>query len=296
MRKGLVIAVSTAMLLSSCGTYEGSGAYTGATLGSILGSAIGGLSDGPRGSDLGTLIGTVGGAAVGAAIGAKADQQRAEDLQQYQHDKAERAAARARRQQSYQPQENSGQQYNAQPQSNNNSTTDYSEEGKEQSGFDATNSGDDRIYDFSSSDYTGNYSAQKPSVTMPANSSVSRIAGHLTYSPAIEVRNARFVDDNENGTIERGELCKIIFEVMNQSNTTVRDVIPNVVETTGNRHIYISPSIHVEEIEPGKGIRYTAMVKADNRLGNGKVKFCVSVLQGNNEISKVSEFNIPTRK
>ena len=55
------------LLLSSCDTYTGSGAYAGATFGSILGSAIGGLSGGPRGSDMGTIIGMAGGAAVGAA-------------------------------------------------------------------------------------------------------------------------------------------------------------------------------------------------------------------------------------
>ena len=284
------------MLLSSCGTYEGSGAYTGATLGSILGSAIGGLSDGPRGSDLGTLIGTVGGAAVGAAIGAKADQQRAEDLQQYQHDKAERAAARARRQQSYQPQENSGQQYNAQPQSNNNSTTDYSEEGKEQSGFDATNSGDDRIYDFNGTDYTGSMSTQQPQVTMPMHSSVEDMAGNLKYSPSIEIKNARFLDDNQDGKIERGEMSKVIFEVFNRSNKTLYDIVPTVVEASGNKHLFISPSMHVEKLAPGQGIRYTALVLGDNRIKDGSAKICVSVVQGGKSISKISEFNIPTVK
>ena len=47
----------SSLLLSSCDTYTGSGAYAGATFGSILGSAIGGLSGGPRGSDMGTIIG-----------------------------------------------------------------------------------------------------------------------------------------------------------------------------------------------------------------------------------------------
>ena len=286
MRKGIVIAVSATMLLSGCGSYEGAGAYTGATFGSILGSAIGGISDGPRGSDIGTLIGTIGGAAIGGASGAQADKQREADLQQYQHDKAERAAARARRQQQSAPQSNSKQ---AAPNS-------YQEEGKEESGFDSSNSGDDRIYDFNSSDYTGSYSAQQPTTSLPSGSSVNSIASHLSYQPAIVVKNARFVDDNEDGVIERGEISKIIFEIYNQGETVLHDIQPTVIEASGNRHLYISPSIHIETIAPGKGIRYTAMVKADNRIGNGKVKFCVSVLQGENAISKITEFNIPTRK
>lgn len=86
MKKGLVYAISATLLLSSCNSYTGMGAYTGSSLGSILGSAIGGIAGGPRGSDLGTLVGMAGGAAIGAAVGAKADQQE----QQRVHDHYDR--------------------------------------------------------------------------------------------------------------------------------------------------------------------------------------------------------------
>lgn len=131
---------------------------------------------------------------------------------------------------------------------------------------------------------------------MPMQSGVESLAGNLRYTPNIEVRNARFIDGNQNGKIERGEMSKIIFEVYNRSKHTLYDVVPTVVEATGNKHIVISPNMHVEQILPGKGIRYTALVKADNRLKDGLTKFCVSVVQGGQSISKVSEFNIPTRK
>ena len=74
MKKIMLFVACSSLLLSSCDTYTGSGAYAGATFGSILGSAIGGLSGGPKGSDMGTIIGMAGGAAVGAAIGSQADQ------------------------------------------------------------------------------------------------------------------------------------------------------------------------------------------------------------------------------
>ena len=57
MKKIMLFVACSSLLLSSCDTYTGSGAYAGATFGSILGSAIGGLSGGPRGSDMGTIIG-----------------------------------------------------------------------------------------------------------------------------------------------------------------------------------------------------------------------------------------------
>lgn len=275
MKKSLTIALSSLLILSGCDTYAGSNAYLGSNIGAILGSAIGGINDGPRGSDVGTIIGMAGGAVVGAIIGNSADQRAHDEMVEH------REAVKQRRME---------QQQNEMPESNysSNDTDNYT------SGFDATNSGDDRIYDFSSSDYTGNYSAQTPKEQMPQNSSVEDMAQSFTYTPSIEIRNARFVDDNEDGKIQRDEICKIIFEVINRGNQPLTDVVPTVIEANGNRHIFISPSMHIESIAPGKGIRYTAVIKADNRLKEGNARFCVSVIQGGKAISKVSEFNIPT--
>ena len=275
MKKSLTIALSSLLILSGCDTYAGSNAYLGSNIGAILGSAIGGINDGPRGSDVGTIIGMAGGAVVGAIIGNSADQRAHDEMVEH------REAVKQRRME---------QQQNEMPESNysSNDTDNYT------SGFDATNSGDDRIYDFSSSDYTGNYSAQTPKEQMPQNSSVEDMAQSFTYTPSIEIRNARFVDDNEDRKIQRDEICKIIFEVINRGNQPLTDVVPTVIEANGNRHIFISPSMHIESIAPGKGIRYTAVIKADNRLKEGNARFCVSVIQGGKAISKVSEFNIPT--
>lgn len=275
MKKSLTIALSSLLILSGCDTYAGSSAYLGSNIGAILGSAIGGINDGPRGSDVGTIIGMAGGAVVGAIIGNSADQRAHDEMVEH------REAVKQRRME---------QQQNEMPESNysSNDTDNYT------SGFDATNSGDDRIYDFSSSDYTGNYSAQTPKEQMPQNSSVEDLAQSFTYTPSIEIRNARFVDDNEDGKIQRDEICKIIFEVINRGNQPLTDVVPTVIEANGNRHIFISPSMHIESIAPGKGIRYTAVIKADNRLKEGNARFCVSVIQGGKAISKISEFNIPT--
>lgn len=122
MKKMLfVLAVST-MLLSSCSTYTGQGAYTGATLGSILGSAIGGISGGWHGSHVGEIVGMAGGAAVGAAIGSAADRKEAERYEAYRRQRDQRDANRSSRY-----------------------TDDENYSGADDSGFDANNRGDDRI-------------------------------------------------------------------------------------------------------------------------------------------------------
>ena len=267
-----IIALTAAMLLASCGTYTGQGAYTGASFGSILGSAIGGISNGPRGSDIGTIVGMAGGAIIGGVIGQQADQQRQADLAQYRNDKAERAAR------------HNNDNYGSNSY-DNNYNSNYNDSDNV---IDPTNSGDDRLYDFSSSDYTGTYSAQQPFTQMPASSSVDDLLQGMKYAPHIEIRNARIVDANQDNIISRGELCKVIFEVYNTGQSTLHDIQPTVVEATGNRHLFISPGMHVEQLQPGAGIRYTAMLKADNRLGDGTAHICLSVVQGENAISKVT--------
>lgn len=281
MKKLLIILLGSSLLLNSCNTYTGSGAYAGSSIGAILGSAIGGLSGGPRGSDVGTLIGMAGGAVVGAAIGSQADNE------------VQQQAERARRNRSCQQDDTYGYQRSHDSYSRQDGYTSQSSATTNDSGFDSSNSGDDRLYDFNGSDYTGNYSAQKPTSSMPS-AKVEDLGSNLSYSPQLEIVNARFVDDNEDRMLNRNETCKIIFEIVNRSNDAVYDVVPTVIETTKNKHIFISPSIHVEKIGPGKGIRYTAMVKADNRLKDGSACFCVSVIHGDKAISKVHEFNIPT--
>lgn len=247
MKKMMALAVGATLLLSSCSSYTGAGAYTGAQFGSILGSAIGGISGGPRGSDIGTIVGMAGGAMVGATIGNAADHKA--------HGKMD----------------------------NDREGYDSSD-----SGFDSTNSGDDRI-DFDGGDAaTGNYEYKQPS--SPADNVYTHSA------PTMEIRNARFIDADGDDTISRGEMCKVVFEVYNNGLQPVYNVVPTVAEMTGNKHIYISQPISVEKIGAYKGVRYTAMVKADNRLKYGTIKLCCSILQNGETISKVTEFNLETRK
>lgn len=268
MKKVILLMLCSSLVMSSCDTYTGSGAYAGGSIGSILGSAIGGLSGGPRGSDMGTIIGMAGGAVVGAVIGSQADKAQADREAAYQQDRVERRP---------------GSDYSNTP------VTDNPEI------FDSNNGGDDRLYDFKGKDYTGDYSAQQPTTSLPT-ATVEELGARFSYSPTLEIVNARFVDDNEDNCLNRNETCKVIFEIVNRGHEPVYDVVPTVVETTGNKHIFISPSIHVEKISPGSGVRYTAMVKADRKLKDGMARFCVSVIHEGKSISKVNEFNIPTKR
>ena len=115
MKKIIFVTMVSLLTMSSCSTYTGNGAITGGMFGAMIGSSIGGISGGWRGSHVGQVVGMAGGAVVGAAIGAAEEKKQEERIQQYRREQAQRRAARQRT---------------------------YS---SEDSGFDPTNSGDDRI-------------------------------------------------------------------------------------------------------------------------------------------------------
>ena len=259
------------LLLSGCGTYAGSGAFTGAHFGSILGSAIGGITDGRRGHDIGTIIGMAGGAAVGAVIGSAADDANRREVREHYNEVQRRKAQR--------------------PSSSYDNYGSYDDSGY----YSPNNDGDDRLYDFQSSDYTDNYSAASPRSVSPSTSSIEDISAGYSVNTNLVIRNPRFVDGNRDGQITSNEVSTVIFEVYNASDRTLYDLQPSVVEATGLRNIYISPSVHVEKLAPGKAIRYTAMVKSA-KMRDGSATFCLSVLQGGRTMSDVTEFTIGTAR
>lgn len=270
MKKIGIWTMGAALLLSSCGTYTGEGAYAGGTIGAILGSAIGGISGGWRGSDIGTIVGMAGGAAVGAAIGAQADQKRQEQIEGYHRRMEQR------------DQQNGGYQQDGYQQSDD-------------SGFDATNSGDDRI-DIGIGGPQGEQPVQQPS-DKPSVSAGKLERMTAAKREAVVVRNVRFVDANQDGILKAGEECKITFEIMNYTRQTLYDVQPMVNDVTGNKNIHISPNLHVESIAPNSGVRYTATILADRKLKDGTAKIRVGATVNNREIQTENhELLIVTRR
>lgn len=169
--------------------------------------------------------------------------------------------------------------------------------GVEQRNYD--DSGDDRI-EFEQGGTEGPYTTVEAKTYSPKSVSVDQLSRimpgcNINYNEDIEIRKATFVDRNGNGVLHAGEEAKVSFEIINNSSAIIYDVKPTVVETTGNKYIHISPSILVESIMPGKGVRYTATVRADKKLKNGNAVFRVAVRQGENDItSQIKEFDVRT--
>ena len=140
--------------------------------------------------------------------------------------------------------------------------------------------GDDRLYGFDESFNTT--PSQHP---IPASES------------CLEIRHPHLVDSSRDGVLTRGGEARMVFEIFNTSSKPVYRVLPMVRELTGNKHIRVSENVLVESIMPGKGIRYTAVIRTDNKLHDGEAVFRISVFQGSREMaSQAREFRIMTSK
>jgi len=113
----------------------------------------------------------------------------------------------------------------------------------------------------------------------------------------LEIRRPMLMDTSRDQILSRGEEARVVFEIFNTSTKPVYRITPSVTEVTGNKHIEVSDNVMIESIEPGKGIRYTALIRADNRLKDGEAIFRIGVFQGNREqSSQAREFRIQTSK
>ena len=155
------------------------------------------------------------------------------------------------------------------------------------SGFDPNNIGDDRIV----------METEVPSNTVSLDELKNMTGYNVNINESIQLRHENFTDANGDGNISPGEECKVSFEIMNNSDVEIFNVIPTVIETTGNKHIHISPTVRVESIKPHQGVRYTATILADKRLKDGNAVIRVTVTQGQNDIASMAkEFNITCKR
>ena len=286
MKKSIVLAISAVLMVSSCTTGAGAGAYAGGSLGSILGSAIGGIAGGPRGSDIGTIIGMAGGAVVGSAIGDASERQQ----RQEQHEILSRRNERIQQQKHQQgsPRVYGDDSYaygNANDNFNPNDMVDHS------------NSGDDRI-DFGVTPQTNQNSVRnnvaegQPSIE---SSRVEAIASAATGG-RLTIKNVRFTDTDGDGRLNGGEIGRVVFEIYNNTQSPIYNFQPSVLEADANKRIYISPSVRVESIMPGQGLRYTATVKADRRVKDGQIRLMVSAQKDGRPISYITVVKVDTQR
>lgn len=116
------------------------------------------------------------------------------------------------------------------------------------------------------------YSYEAPAPSYNAESNAEPIQELAT------IRNVQLSIDG-GSTMQRGGEAKITFELINTSETALYDVMPDVSLTSPDKNIFISPSITVECITPGEGIRYTAHIWSAKRTRPGTYTFNIGARQ-----------------
>lgn len=121
-------------------------------------------------------------------------------------------------------------------------------------------------------------------------------SGSYNAVSGLQITNIRFIDDNRNQAIDAGESCKIIFEIVNAGDVAAYNIVPIVEETSGMKHLQISPAAQVAYMDKDDRIRYTAVINAGKRLKSGEAVFRVYTSESNGAVSDIHEFSIPTHK
>jgi len=132
--------------------------------------------------------------------------------------------------------------------------------------------------------------------TRPGSSPSSETYRKPTTAGHLKLRNIRFIDESRDHIIHSGENSKVIFEIMNEGNETVYNVVPLVSEVSGMKRIYISPSVMIEQIAPYNGVKYTATIRAGKRIKAGNIILHIAVANEYGEEYDWQEFSLPTQQ
>ncbi|MBR5102218.1 MAG: hypothetical protein IK092_03770 [Muribaculaceae bacterium] len=144
--------------------------------------------------------------------------------------------------------------------------------------------------------------ATAPKTSTSSKQTVERVSETVDYqtydyySPldALEIENLRFVDSNNNQSIDAGEHAKLVFEIRNHGNEFVYDIAP-VIKVNGTKQIYVSPTAIVSELAPGRAVRYQAEVVATNKLKSGSAEFTISFMDSGDNLYPMRQFELRTR-
>ena len=101
------------------------------------------------------------------------------------------------------------------------------------------------------------------------------------YSPFanIEIAELRFVDQNDNRSLDAEEPAKLVFILRNTGPDYIYDIAP-VITVSGTKEIFLSPTAIVKELGPGKAVRYQSEVIATKKLKNGTADFSIGLSDG----------------
>jgi len=108
----------------------------------------------------------------------------------------------------------------------------------------------------------------------------------------LDVRNIRFVDQNRNKIINKGETCHLIFDVYNSGNVTAYAVRPVVTIVDGEKDLAISVPPMVKMLMQGEVVMYDVVLRAPKTIHNTFTTFRIEVHDRNGYSNNYRQFSI----
>lgn len=134
-----------------------------------------------------------------------------------------------------------------------------------------------------------NSNAQQSGITTPNLSSVS------LNTSSVRLENFHFVDENNNQVINRNEECKVMFDVVNTGNSTVRDVTPQMEVVNGAKGLLLGGATTISSIPAGGRVTYSVPVIA-KKVKNGEAVFQAYATEASGAVTETIEFSLTTQK
>ena len=108
----------------------------------------------------------------------------------------------------------------------------------------------------------------------------------------LDVRNIRFVDQNRNRIINKGETCHLIFDVYNSGNVTAYAVRPVVTIVDGEKNLAISVPPMVRMLMQGEVVMYDVVLRAPKNIHNTFTTFRIEVHDRDGYSNNYRQFSI----
>ncbi|MBO7417753.1 MAG: glycine zipper 2TM domain-containing protein [Bacteroidaceae bacterium] len=113
---------------------------------------------------------------------------------------------------------------------------------------------------------------------------------------AIELTNFIYIDSDNDDTIEAGEDCRITFDVVNNGNSTIKNITPILELISETKGIKIGNPKQINQLSPNSKVTYSVPISANSHLKDGEADFRAYVVDSNGYVSESREFTLPTKK
>ena len=115
-----------------------------------------------------------------------------------------------------------------------------------------------------------------------------------TYNNSLCIGNISYQDENGDGKISKGETCTITYEVSNNTQWLISDLVVAISEETNTKRFAFSPSTPNVSISPGGTIRYKANVFCKKKPSQSNVVIKLNAYSNEKSMEIYESIILPT--